>query len=186
MTARTVRTMTLAAGAAWLVVAASGVQEAVADDGSDWELAYAIFTVALVLGAALSVAVAARLTDQADRPKLRAAGLVVAALGGVFAVLAAWALPVWMFLLGVGFGLVAAAARRWRRPLAVLATVQLAGIVVLIAGIEAEIGRRDSYGDYPVAGGIAIGFVALATVGALLYLAAQDRRAVTTGAAASA
>ena len=181
MTARTVRTMTLAAGAAWLVVAASGVAEAIADDGDDWELSYGIFTVALVIAAALSVAVAAGLTEEADRPKLRTAGLIVAALGGVFAVIAAWALPVWMFLLGVGFGLVAVAAPRGRRPLGLLATIQLAGIPVLIGGIEAEIGRRDSYGDYPAAGGIALGFVALATIGVLLYLMVERRRTEAVG-----
>ncbi|MGH9225225.1 MAG: hypothetical protein ACRD2W_15915 [Acidimicrobiales bacterium] len=184
MTTRTVRTMSVAASAAWLVLAAEGVAEAVADD-SGWERSYVIVGVAIVVGAALSVAVAARLTEEADRPKLRTAGLVVAALGGVVALIGPWLLPVWMFLLGVGFGMVAAAsAPRWRRPMALLATAQLAGIVVLIGGITAEIGRRDSYGDYPVAEAIALGFVGLATIAALLYLTTEPRRALTARASA--
>ena len=184
MTPKAVRTMTLAAGTAWLLVAGSGVAHAVADSGSDWELSYAIFTVALVAGAALTVAVAAGLTSKAERPRLRTSGLVVAALGGVFSLIAAWALPVWMFLLGAGLGMVAAADHRRRRPLALLATAQVTGILVLVIGIEAEVGRRDSYGDYPAAGGIALGFVALATIVALAGLTADRREARVTAAAA--
>ena len=48
-------------------------------------------------------------------------------------------------------------------------------VLVLAVGIEAEVGRRDSYGDYPAAGGIALGFVALATIVALLNLSAHLR-----------
>lgn len=89
-------------------------------------------------------------------------------LGCALAVVAAWALPAWMTLLGVGFAVVAAASDpSRRRALALLAAGQLAGIAVLIAAIKAEVGQPDDYGDYPAAGGIAVIVVAAVTIIAL-------------------
>lgn len=180
MSTRALRTMTGIAAGAWLVVVACGLGEAMAGDGDgNWETWYTIFTVALVLGVTLTALVVAGLTEVAQRPRLRTAGLAVAALGGVASVVGAWALPLWMALLGGGFAMVAAAVPGRRRPLALLAGGQLAGIVVLIAGIEAQVGRRNEWGDYPLAAGIALGVVAVATIAALVGLVAEPRRAVT-------
>lgn len=80
----------------------------------------------------LIVAVASR---QGNRPRLRMAGLVISGLGCAVAVMAAWALPVWMTLLGTGFALVGAAAGPGRgRLLAVLAAAQLLAIPVIGGG----------------------------------------------------
>ena len=85
--------------------------------------------------------------------------------------MAAWALPVWMALFGAGFALVGVAAGSARgRLLAVLAAAQLIAIAVLIAGVEAEVGRPDEWGDYPAAGGIALVVVASITVAAIVTL----------------
>lgn len=79
--------------------------------------------------------------------------------------MAAWALPIWMALLGAGFALVGSAAGSvGGRLLGVLAAAQLVAIAVLIAGIKAEVGHRDEWGDYPVAGGLALVVVAFITV----------------------
>jgi len=165
------RTLTLVAGFAWLVVAGYGVRSATVDDDGDWGLTYLVFTLALLVGVALSVTVATLATRQSDRPRLRMVGLVVGSLGGVASLVAAWALPLWMTVLGVGFAMVAVASGpRQRRPLTLLAAGQLVGIAVLFAGIAAEVGRRDYWGDYPVAGGVAVAVVAATTIIALLGL----------------
>jgi hypothetical protein len=173
------RRMTLAAAIAWLIVGATGMIDGFVDYGDDWHMPYTVFMLALVVAATLSVALGAEATRGCARPRLRMAGLAVSALGAVAAVVGAWALPLWMTILGAGFGLLAAAADpTQRRPLALLAAGQLAAIAVLIIGIEAKVGRVDEYGDYPLAGGIAVVLVGATAIVALLTLT-FDRRAVT-------
>jgi hypothetical protein len=179
MSRSAVRTMTLVAGAAWLIVASSGVIDGFVDYGDGWALPYTVFALALAVGAALSLAVGAQATQESARPRLRIAALAVCALGVVLSFIGAWALPLWMTILGAGFGLLAiAASPAQRRPLALLAAGQLAGIAVLIVGIEAQLGQVDEHGDYPLAGGIAVFVVAMTAIAALLTLT-FDRRAAT-------
>ena len=180
MSRSTMRTMTLVAGAAWRVVAGSELIGGFVDYGDGWALPYTVFALALTVGATLTIAVGAQATRESARPRLRIAGLVVSAVGAVLSFIGAWALPLWMTILGVGFAMLAAAAHpAQRRPLALLAAGQLVGIAVLIVGIEAQLGRVDEYGDYPLAGGIAVLVVAATAIGALLSLS-FDRRAVMT------
>jgi len=161
------RTLTLVAGLAWLVVAGYGLRSAIVDDGDDWELAYMVFSVALLVGVALSVTVVGWSTSQSDRRRLRMAGLVVGAVGAAAAIIA-WALPLWMTVLGVGFAMITVASGpRQRRAVALLAVGQLVGLAVMFAGIVAEVGRQDEYGDYPAAGGIALAVTATLTIIAL-------------------
>ena len=63
-----------------------------------------------------------------------------------------------------------------RRVLAMLAAAQLIDVVVLIAAIEIGTGARDEYGDYPAAGGIAVVFVAVMMIIALVELARSTGR----------
>lgn len=171
MKTNVLRRASVLGGCAWLGVAGYGISTAMADSGDEWSVAYALFTVALLLGAASNVLIVAVASRQGDRPRLRMAGLVVSGLGCGVALMAAWALPVWMTLFGVGFALVRVAAGPGRgRLLATLAAAQLLAIPVLIAGIEAEVGRRDEWGDYPAAGGIALVVVASITVAAIVTL----------------
>jgi len=164
------RTLTLVAGLAWLVVAGYGLRSAIVDDGDDWELAYMVFSVALLVGVALSVTVVGWSTSQTDRRRLRMIGLVVGAAGAAAAIVA-WALPLWMTVLGVGFAMITVASGpRQRRAVALLAVGQLAGLAVMFAGIVAEVGRQDEYGDYPAAGGIALAITATLTIIALREL----------------
>lgn len=178
MSRSALRRMTLVAGVAWLVVAGAELIDGFVDYGESWEAPYTVFMVALVVGATLSIAIGAEATRESARPRLRVAALAVCALGAVASVVGAWALPLWMTILGAGFGLLAAsAAPAQRRPLVLLAAGQLAGIVVLIAAIEAQVGRVDEHGDYPLASGIAVLVVAATAIAALLALT-FDRRAV--------
>ncbi len=171
MTTRGMRTLALVAGVAWLVVAGYGVRSAVVEDDRGWELTYTVFSVALLVGVAASVGIATLATRQSGRPRLRMLGLVVSGLGGV-AALVAWALPLWMTILGVGFAMVTVASgSRQRRAVALMAAGQLVGLAVMFVGIAAEVGRRDEWGDYPAAGGIAVVVVAAMTIIALFVLA---------------
>ena len=177
MKTHVMRRVSVLGGCAWLGVAGYGISTATTESGDGWEVGYALFTVALLLGAASTVLIAAAASRQGNRPRLRIAGLVVSGMGCAVAVLAAWALPVWMILLGAGFALVGVAAGSVRaRLLAVLAAAQLGAIAVLIAGIEAEVGRRDEWGDYPAAAGIALVVVASITVAAIVALARSADR----------
>jgi len=173
--------MALVAGLAWLVVAGYGLREVMNTDDTSWQLAYGVFSIALLVGAVLTVAAGAVITGGSDRPRLRIAGLIVGGLGCALAVVA-WALPVWMTLLGVGFAVVAVAAGPApRRALALLAAAQLIGVLVLIVAIEAEVGAPDEYGDYPVAAGTAVMFVAVVTIVALITLTRSGRRPAVVG-----
>ena len=177
MKTHVMRRVSVLGGCAWLGVAGYGISTATTESGDGWGVGYALFTVALLLGAVSTVLIAAAASRQGNRPRLRMAGLVVSGLGCAMAVLAAWALPVWMILLGAGFALVGVAAGSVRgRLLAVLAAAQLGAIAVLIAGIEAEVGRRDEWGDYPAAAGIALVVVASITVAAIVALARSADR----------
>jgi hypothetical protein len=165
------RRVSVLGGCAWLGVAGYGVSTAMTESGDGWMVGYTLFTVALLLGAVSTVLIVAVASRQGNRPRLRMAGLVVSGLGCAVAVMAAWALPVWMMLFGAGFALAGVAAGSVRgRLLAVLAAAQLIAIAVLIAGIEAEVGRRDEWGDYPAAGGIALVVVAAITIAAIVTL----------------
>lgn len=171
MTTRGARTLTLVGTVAWLVVAGYGVRSAVAEDDHGWELTYTVFSVALLVGVVASVRIATLATRQSGRPRLRLVGLVISGLGGVAAVVA-WALPLWMTILAVGFAvLTVASGSHQRRAVALMAAGQLVGLAVMFVGIAAEVGRRDEWGDYPAAGGIAVVVVALMTIIALFVLA---------------
>lgn len=171
MRTKVLRRASVLSGCAWLGVAGYGIRTAMTGRGDEWSVAYALFTVALLIGAASTFLIVAVASRQGNRPRLRTAGLAVSGLGCAVAVMAAWALPIWMMLLGAGFALVGVAAGPGRgRVLALLAAAQLLAVPVLIAGIEAEVGHRDEWGDYPAAGGIALVVVASITVAAIIIL----------------
>ena len=181
MDTKTRWTLTAAGAIAWLVVAGYGVLETKPEDNGGWEGPYTAYMLALVIGAALIVMTAAIATPPSvGRRRLRTAGLVVGGVG-VLSTIVAWALPMWMTLLGIGLAMVAAAAGpRERRALFALAAAQALGFVALFAGIAAEVGETDSYGDYPAAGGIALVVTAVVTIAALVDYARSARTPLVT------
>ena len=157
------------AGLGWLGVAIGGVWEIA---GGDWP--YALFSIILMLAAGLSVAAGWQGTRETDRATLLRCGLGIGLLA-VASTVVAWALPLWMTLLAITFAVWAVAAPRAPRPgLATLAGAQLVGIGALIIAIEAEVGQRDSYGDYPAAFGVGL---LVTGVGSALGLAVLVRSA---------
>ncbi len=158
------RIISLVAGLAWLGVAAYGFGETRVDGGlGHWS--YVAFNVALLIGSVLIVAAASWATQEGGRRGLRRTGLIVSCVG-VAATLVAWALPLWMTVIGVGLVMVAIASGR--RFVALLALGQVAGIAALFVGIAAEVGEPDGYGDYPAAVGIALIATAAITIVALV------------------
>ena len=173
---------------AWLVVGGYGLREIVVKDtGDGWEVPYLIFTIALFLGALLTLAAVSQVSQHDGRSPMRVIGLVVGVVG-LLSTLVVWALPLWMTLLAAGYALFAISGLRpWRRSVALLAVAQVLGMAAMFVGIAAEVGRRDEYGDYPAAFGIGIVVTAAATVVSLYQLdrtsaSAASSQPLTVGA----
>ena len=94
MTASTLRATTVVAALAWFAVGGYGLTEALREDGDGGNGTYLVFNVALLIGAVLSVTIAAWVSRDADRRRLRTAGLVACGVGALASVVA-WALPLW-------------------------------------------------------------------------------------------
>ena len=169
----TIRTLCTTATLAWLAVCGYGVWEIAAQNsGENWEPSYTIFNVALLLAASSTLAAVWIASRLPRRPMMRTVGLAICVLGAVSAIVA-WALPLWMTLLGVGFSAVAlsgARINRWRAPVAYLAASQLVGMATLFVAIAAKPGRTDEYGDHPAAFGIGLAVTAAATIASLVQL----------------
>jgi hypothetical protein len=178
---RSTQLTALAAAAGWLVVGGHGAREAAEAGG--WLASYRLFAVALAVAAVLTVAAVGSSTAPPVRPRLHTAGLAIGGFG-VVTTLVAWALPLWMVVLGVGIALMAAATtRRERATTFALAIAPFIGLATLIVSIEAEVGSPDEYGDHPAAAGVALVITALGMIGALLAFA---RRVDATPADADA
>jgi MFS family permease len=153
------------------------------DTGDDWETPYALFSTALLLGTLLTVVAIWIVSRHGERSLMRMVGLGVCVLA-VLSSVVAWALPLWMTLSAVGYGLVAAAgAHPWRRAVALLSAAPVLGMVVLFLAIAAEVGRKAEYGDNPAAFGLATIVTAAATVGGLVQLGRSADALVTDTAA---
>ena len=149
----------VAAGAilGWLGVGIYGVWE-IADEqaGDGWQRPYLLFSISLSLAAVLTLSVAWVSTRGTEHTALRRWGLGIGVIA-VASTAVAWALPLWMTLLALCFIVLAVAAQHHERTvLGALGAAQLIGIAVIIAAEAAEVGRRDSYGDYPAAFGLGL------------------------------
>jgi hypothetical protein len=88
MRTNVLRRVSVLGGCAWLGVAGYGITTMMTESGDSWGAVYALFTVALLLGAVSTVLIVAGASRQGNRPRLRMAGLVVSGLGCAVAVLA--------------------------------------------------------------------------------------------------
>lgn len=156
----------------WVGVGAYGVWEIVKEDPDEnWHTPYTLLMISLVLAVAFTTAATWGCSHATRRRGIRNAGLGL----GVMAMassLAAWAVPLWATLLAASCAVFAVVAPRDRRGgVTVLAAAQIVGMAVMLAAIQAEVGRRDSYGDYPAAFGIGKATIAAGSLLGLVTLA---------------
>ena len=71
MRTNVLRRASVLGGCAWLGVAGYGISRAITDSAEEWSAAYALFTAALLLGAASTVLIVAVTSRQGKRPRLR-------------------------------------------------------------------------------------------------------------------
>ena len=169
----TTRRLAVVACVLWLGVAASTV--AWWDPADSWRLSYGIYSLLLGSAAALTAATAISAAWRGSTASMETAGVALTAFA-VCTTVVAWALPIWMFSIAIGYGVFAIEAPKQRRGLGLLALAELAGLAVLLAGNAADVGPSDEWGDHPVAGSAAITTTALMTTGALILLARGQRR----------
>ena len=140
--------------AAWLVGPLALNASSVLEQTRPWEglplTVYLVGSLAIVLG---GVAMLLAIIQGGDREAFGVrswvgVGLVAVAL--VVSGLATWAIPIWTGLYGVGL-LVIASSGVFRSAGRFLGVSFLAALAILIILTELEVGRRDSYGDYPLA-----------------------------------
>lgn len=176
----------LGAAVFWVVAAlAYGLMVAQADS---WQGYYAVFSAAvLVAGVLTALTLFGVKARHGGLGIMGSVGVWFYVVGVVLSALA-WATPLWMGVQGIG--LLAIALRVHGRDLAPkLATLVIGG--GLFVGVAssfilsvAEIGWRDSYGDYPLAWaiGAAVGLVLLAAglVGWSLWLRSEEPADVQT------
>ena len=161
----------------WAGVGIFGAWE-VAVDASGEGPPYLLFSVTLLLAAGLTFVAAESCTRASERAALRWCGLGIGVIA-VASTLVAWASPLWMTLIATSLAVLAVTAPPdMRAGLATVAAGHVAGIVVTVASIEAEVGRQDSSGDYPAAAGLG---VCVAAAGSALGMALLVRAARTRG-----
>jgi hypothetical protein len=160
----------------WVGVGAYGIWAMAREEAGDgWERPFQMFAVSLFLAVGSTIAATwlyLRLTQNLTL------GTVGAGLGAITVAssVVAWALPLWATLLAISCTLpVVAAPHRIRPGLAVLAGAQFVGMAAMFAAIAAEVGRQDSYGDYPVAFGLGNTTIAAGSVLGLAMLAREGR-----------
>jgi hypothetical protein len=161
----------------WVGVGAYGVWEMAAEEAGDaWQRPYLFFTVSLVLAVGATTAVARSYLEPLDRPRLRVIGSGVAALA-VASAMVAWAIPLWATLLALSCVLAAIGAQRPARAgLVLLVAAPVVGMAGMFLASAAELGREDSYGDYPAAFGVGNATIAAGCLIGLAVLRFRDRR----------
>ena len=169
----TTRRLSVVACVLWLGVAASTTKWWETID--DWRLWYGIYTLLLGSAAALTAATAISATWRGSTERMKTPGVALTGIA-VCTTVIAWALPLWMVSIALGYSVLAIEFPRQRRRLGLLAFAQVAGVAVMLAGNAARLGPSDEWGDHPMAGSAAVTTTALLTVAALILLARSPRR----------
>ena len=175
------RKLSVAACVLWFGVAASTAAWWDPTDG--WRLWYGVYSLLLGCAAAMTAAAAISAAWRGSRARMETAGVALTFVA-VCTTVIAWALPLWMLSIALGFGVFAIEAPEHRRGLGLLAVAQLTGLAVMLAGEAVGVGPSDEWGNHPVAGSVAITTTALLTTAALILLArvaADDIGPLTVG-----
>lgn len=154
-----------ASALAWLATAAVSVWEYASKDRVGGSGApYLLRAICAVTAVALTALWAWSISEEGRSSTWRRIGAAVCILCVLAAAIVTWAEMIWITLLVIGLGSIAASNRAERRPLLTVAMALLVGGGVLIAAIIAGIGPRDEHGDHPQS--FAIGVIATALLAA--------------------
>jgi hypothetical protein len=175
------KTLPAIAGFGWLIVLALWAVSALLERRQPWEgtpqLLFSVGALVLTASGVVMLLVMYSGRAAASHPRLAKVGLGIVGLG-VVASLVAWAVPLWATIYGIGMvvllmgGVLPAASK-------LLAASFLGSTVAFIALTEIEVGTPNEYGDYPIAGLIA---VALATLGPAIVMWLVAHRAAESEA----
>ncbi len=179
---RTAGTVARIAAALWVVAGLLFGAVDIWNGGGDWRFFYSTGAAALLAGSVLTgLALLGLRRRHGGLGTPAVVGLVLFALG-VVATLGAWFIPGWMGLQGAGLLLIGVAVYRDgiapRSATILLAVGHLAGLATFVVARLAEVGWRDSWGDYPVAAilGVGVGslLVALGLFGLGTWLVGEE------------
>jgi hypothetical protein len=196
-TRNTIRAGTISrfAGGLWLIAAVVYVLMILRDDAeaNGWQVFYAIFTVALLAAGVLTVLAMIGVSRRSGGLGIPGMiGLAIASLG-VLASIIAWAVPLWMGLLGIGLLVFGGAALNNgvapKRSTMLASSGFIIGVILWVALNATKIGAVDSYGDYPVAwaigGATGMTIVALGLIGWGQWLRSEEPVDIHTTAVAA-
>ena len=167
--------LSLVASVLWLVVAASPATWWIRND-DHWQIGYGIFSLLLSTAAALTAGASIRLASNGSWGPVALLGAALTVIG-VCSTLIAWASPVWMLGLGIGFGVFAIGAPEHRRVLARLAAAQFAGLAIVVAGEAVGVGAPYEQGTHLVTQAAGLVIAGLLTARASVLLAREARPA---------
>jgi hypothetical protein len=163
------------------------------DQGNGWQVYYAIFSAALLAAGVLTVLTMIGVSRRSGGLGIAGMiGLVIAGLGVASSILA-WAIPMWMGLLGIGLLVFGGAALNNgtapKRSTLLASSGFIIGVITFTILNLAKVGPVDSYGDRPVAWGIggATGMiiVALGLIGWGQWLRSEEPADIDTTAVAA-
>jgi hypothetical protein len=188
-------TISLVAAGLWLIAAVTYFLMILRDDdqGNGWQVYYAIFSAALLAAGVLTVLTMIGVSRRSGGLGIAGMiGLVIAGLGVASSILA-WAIPMWMGLLGIGLLVFGGAALNNgtapKRSTLLASSGFIIGVITFTILNLAKVGPVDSYGDRPVAWGIggATGMiiVALGLIGWGQWLRSEEPADIDTTAVAA-
>jgi hypothetical protein len=196
-TRNTIRAGTISrfAGGLWLIAAAVYVLMILRDDteANGWQVFYAIFTAAVLAAGVLTVLAMIGVSRRSGGLGIPGMiGLAIAGLG-VLASIIAWAVPLWMGLLGIGLLVFGGAALNNgvapKRSTMLASSGFIIGVILWVALNASKVGAVDSYGDYPVAwaigGATGMTIVALGLIGWGQWLRSEEPVDIDTTAVAA-
>lgn len=168
------RVLALVSAVAWLIAPIAWYTSTVLERSRPWEglpLAAYLLGTAAVLAAGATMLATVLMDDVRTRSATTwvGVGLLILALG--LSVIAAWALPAWAALYGVGM-LWLAASRRVGTFGWIVSVAFLASTAAFFTITTLKLGTPDTYGDYPAASATAL---LLATVGASIGMFVRFR-----------
>lgn len=163
--------------AAWVAGPLALNTSSVLDQTRPWEglplQAYLVGNLFIVLGGLAMLLTILQGSNRAAFGTRSWVGVGLVVIGLLVSGIATWALPIWTGFYGVGL-LVLASSGVLRNAGRFLGASFLAALVMLITLTELKVGRRDSYGDYPLAWTVALWVAGIGAAAGLAFMSRSD------------